>query len=258
MNAGLLTDLPSLEGSGAEGVGLYRTELQFLIRARVPMRGEQAALYDRVLSHARGKRVVFRTLDIGSDKVLPYMKKQDEPNPALGWRAIRISLDRPNILKMQVQSLLRGAAGRPFAIMFPMVTQATEFTQARDMVLEQLERHIRNGWPAPHRLEIGAMLETPSLAFAPDRFFREADFISIGGNDLKQFFFAADRGRGQAKSWCIEYFAQAACLVYISACAAEVGILVYCVGALAAAPMVFPSRAKRACPIRPKVGILIY
>ncbi|SFI96437.1 phosphoenolpyruvate--protein phosphotransferase [Albimonas pacifica] len=193
MNAGLLTDLPSLEGSGAEGVGLYRTELQFLIRARVPMRGEQAALYDRVLSHSRGKRVVFRTLDIGSDKVLPYMKPQDEPNPALGWRAIRISLDRPNILKMQVQSLLRGAAGRPFAIMFPMITQASEFTAARDMVLEQLERHIRNGWPAPQRLEIGAMLETPSLAFAPDRFFRESDFISIGGNDLKQFFFAADR-----------------------------------------------------------------
>ncbi len=193
MNAGLLTDLPSLEGSGAEGVGLYRTELQFLIRSRVPMRGEQAALYDRVLSHAQGKRVVFRTLDIGSDKVLPYMKRQEEPNPALGWRAIRISLDRPNILKMQLQSLLRGAAGRPFAIMFPMVAQASEFTQARDMVLEQLERHIRNGWPAPQRLEIGAMLETPSLAFAPDHFFREADFISIGGNDLKQFFFAADR-----------------------------------------------------------------
>ncbi len=193
MNAGLLTDLPSLEGSGAEGVGLYRTELQFLIRARVPMRGEQAALYDRVLSHAQGKRVVFRTLDIGSDKVLPYMKRQEEPNPALGWRAIRISLDRPNILKMQIQSLLRGAAGRPFAIMFPMVAQASEFTQAREMVLEQLERHIRNGWPAPQRLEIGAMLETPSLAFAPDHFFREADFVSIGGNDLKQFFFAADR-----------------------------------------------------------------
>ncbi|MAS45087.1 MAG: phosphoenolpyruvate--protein phosphotransferase [Rhodobacteraceae bacterium] len=193
MNAGLLTDLPSLEGSGAEGVGLYRTELQFLIRARVPLRSEQAALYDRVLSNARGKRVVFRTLDIGSDKVLPYMKRLEEPNPALGWRAIRISLDRPNILKMQLQSLLRGAAGRPFAVMFPMVAQASEFSQARAMTLEQLERHIRNGWPAPSRLEIGAMLETPSLAFAPDHFFREADFVSIGGNDLKQFFFAADR-----------------------------------------------------------------
>ncbi|MGM0586718.1 MAG: phosphoenolpyruvate--protein phosphotransferase, partial [Pseudomonadota bacterium] len=193
MNAGLFTDLPSLESSGAEGVGLYRTELQFLIRARVPMREEQAALYDRIITAAKDRRVCFRTLDIGSDKVLPYMKRTEEPNPALGWRAIRISLDRPNILRMQVQSLLRGAHGRPFALMFPMVAQASEFTEARAMVIEQLERHIRHGRPAPQRLEIGAMLETPSLAFAPDHFFREADFISIGGNDLKQFFFAADR-----------------------------------------------------------------
>ncbi|MEO0591356.1 MAG: phosphoenolpyruvate--protein phosphotransferase [Pseudomonadota bacterium] len=193
MNAGLLTDLPSLEGSGAEGVGLYRTELQFLIRATVPMRDQQAALYDRVMSSARGKRVVFRTLDIGSDKVLPYMKRQDEPNPALGWRAIRISLDRPKILQMQVQSLLRGAAGRPLSVMFPMIAQATEFFDARALVERELERHLRVGRPAPERLEIGAMLETPSLAFAPDAFFRAADFVSVGGNDLKQFFFAADR-----------------------------------------------------------------
>ncbi|MEM6744017.1 MAG: phosphoenolpyruvate--protein phosphotransferase [Pseudomonadota bacterium] len=193
MNAGLLTDLPSLEGSGADGVGLYRTELQFLIRATVPMRDQQAALYDRVMTSAKGRRVVFRTLDIGSDKVLAYMKRQDEPNPALGWRAIRISLDRPNILKMQTQSLLRGAGGRPLALMFPMIAQATEFFDAKAMVEEQLERHVRVGRPAPERLEIGAMLETPSLAFAPDAFFQAADFISIGGNDLKQFFFAADR-----------------------------------------------------------------
>ena len=156
-------------------------------------RTELVAVYKRVLAAAGERPVVFRTLDIGSDKVLPYMKRLEEPNPALGWRAIRISLDRPNILKMQLQSLLRGAAGRPFAVMFPMVAQASEFSQARAMTLEQLERHIRNGWPAPSRLEIGAMLETPSLAFAPDHFFREADFVSIGGNDLKQFFFAADR-----------------------------------------------------------------
>jgi len=193
MNAGVLADLPSLLGSGAEGVGLYRTELQFLIRATVPLRDEQAALYDRILSAARGRRVVFRTLDIGSDKVLPYMKRREEPNPALGWRAIRISLDRPKILEMQVQSLLRGAAGRPLAVMFPMIAQASEFLEARDRVREQLARHVRNGRPAPESLEIGAMLETPSLAFAPDAFFREADFVSIGGNDLKMFFFAADR-----------------------------------------------------------------
>ena len=193
MNAGILSDLPSLEGSGAEGVGLYRTELQFLVRTTVPLRDEQAALYDRVTTAARGRRVVFRTLDIGSDKVLPYMKRRDEANPAMGWRAIRISLDRPNLLKMQIQSLLRGAAGRPLAIMFPMIAQASEFRRARDIALAELDRHIRNGRPAPAGFEVGAMLETPSLAFAPDAFFREADFISVGGNDLKMFFFAADR-----------------------------------------------------------------
>ncbi|TYO88272.1 phosphotransferase system enzyme I (PtsP) [Oceanicella actignis] len=193
MNAGLMTDLPSLESSGAEGVGLYRTELQFLIRSTVPRRSEQAALYSRVLDAARGKPVVFRTLDIGSDKVLPYLQRPEEPNPALGWRAIRISLDRPMILRMQIQSLLRGARGRPLRVMFPLVAQAAEYFAARDMVLEEVEKERARGRPVPSELRIGAMLETPSLAFAPDAFFREADFISIGGNDLKQFFFAADR-----------------------------------------------------------------
>jgi phosphotransferase system, enzyme I, PtsP len=111
MNAGLMADLPSLEGSGAEGVGLFRTELQFLVRNKVPKRNELAALYSRVMDAAKGKRVVFRTLDIGSDKVLPYMKREDEPNPALGWRAIRVGLDKPGVMRMQLQALIRAAAG---------------------------------------------------------------------------------------------------------------------------------------------------
>ncbi len=137
--------------------------------------------------------MVFRTLDIGSDKVLPYMKRADEPNPALGWRAIRVGLDRPGIMRMQVQALIRGAKGRPLTVMFPFVAEAAEFEAARALVLE---RDRPRAAPRPHRareLRIGAMLETPSLAYAPDRFFQLADFVSIGGNDLKQFFFAADR-----------------------------------------------------------------
>jgi phosphotransferase system enzyme I (PtsP) len=193
MNAGLMADLPSLEGSGAEGVGLFRTELQFLVRNQMPKRDELARLYARVMDAARGRRVAFRTLDIGSDKVLPYMKPQDEPNPAMGWRAIRVGLDKPGVLRMQAQALIRAAAGRPLAIMFPFITEHAEFTAARDHVLAQLDREIAMGVPLPSRLEIGAMLETPSLAYAPDAFFRLADFISVGGNDLKQFFFAADR-----------------------------------------------------------------
>jgi phosphotransferase system enzyme I (PtsP) len=193
MNAGLMADLPSLVGSGAEGVGLYRTELQFLIRSTVPRRRAQAELYSRIMDAAQGRRVVFRTLDIGSDKVLPYLKPQDEPNPAMGWRAIRLGLDRRGVMRMQVQSLMRGANGRPLNVMFPMVAQFDEFRAARQIVLDEYQREQDLGHTVPSSLEIGAMLETPSLAFAPDAFFELTDFLSIGGNDLKQFFFAADR-----------------------------------------------------------------
>ncbi len=193
MNAGLMADLPSLSSSGAEGVGLFRTELQFLTRNKVPRRGELAALYARVLDAAGGRRVVFRTLDIGSDKVLPYMKRQEEPNPALGWRAIRVGLDKPGVMRMQLQALIRAAQGRPLTVMFPFVAQFDEFIRARDHVLREVDRESALGHVLPEKLEIGAMLETPSLAFAPRRFFETADFVSIGGNDLKQFFYAADR-----------------------------------------------------------------
>lgn len=193
MNAGLMADLPSLEGSGAEGVGLFRTELQFLVRSQMPKRSELSALYSRVLDAAGGKRVVFRTLDIGSDKVLPYMKPNDEPNPALGWRAIRVGLDKPGIMRMQLQALIRAAKGRPLTVMFPFVAQFEEYRAARAEMDKTLAREERLGHVLPSKIEIGAMLETPSLAFAPKKFFEEVEFLSIGGNDLKQFFFAADR-----------------------------------------------------------------
>lgn len=193
MNAGLMADLPSLESSGAEGVGLFRTELQFLVRNQMPGRSELSALYARVLDAAQGKRVVFRTLDIGSDKVLPYMKPNDEPNPALGWRAIRVGLDKPGVMRMQLQALLRAANGRPLSVMFPFVAQFEEYRAARAEMEKALAREHVLGHAIPENIEIGAMLETPSLAFAPEAFFEEVDFLSIGGNDLKQFFFAADR-----------------------------------------------------------------
>ncbi|WP_299406147.1 phosphoenolpyruvate--protein phosphotransferase [uncultured Roseobacter sp.] len=193
MNAGLMADLPSLPNSGAEGVGLFRTELQFLVRNQMPRRAELVALYARVLDAARGKRVVFRTLDIGSDKVLPYMKPNDEPNPALGWRAIRVGLDKPGIMRMQLQALIRAADGRPLTVMFPFVAQFEEYRAARKLMEKTLAAEARLGHVLPETVEVGAMLETPSLAFAPIKFFEEVDFLSIGGNDLKQFFFAADR-----------------------------------------------------------------
>ena len=193
MNAGLMADLPSLEGSGADGVGLFRTELQFLVNNRMPKRAELASVYGRVLDAAKGREVVFRTLDIGSDKVLPYMTAQDEPNPALGWRAIRVGLDKPGILRMQLQALIRAAAGRPLTVMFPFIAQLEEFVAARDLLMREIAREEHLGHALPETLRVGAMLETPSIAFAPRRFYELTDFVSIGGNDLKQFFFAADR-----------------------------------------------------------------
>ncbi|MEP4978557.1 phosphoenolpyruvate--protein phosphotransferase [Ascidiaceihabitans sp.] len=193
MNAGLMADLPSLESSGAEGVGLFRTELQFLVRNQMPRRSELSALYTRVLDAAQGKRVVFRTLDIGSDKVLPYMKPTDEPNPALGWRAIRVGLDKPGVMQMQLQALIRAAQGRPLTLMFPFVAQYEEYRQARAALDKAIARETRLGHVIPDEIEVGAMLETPSLGFAPRQFFEDVGFLSIGGNDLKQFFFAADR-----------------------------------------------------------------
>ncbi len=193
MNAGLMADLPSLHGSGAEGVGLFRTELQFLVRNKMPQRAELSALYSRVMDSAQGKRVAFRTLDIGSDKVLSYMKPNDEPNPAMGWRAIRVGLDKPGVLRMQLQALIRAASGRPLSVMFPFIAQPEEFRAARAEFDKAMVRETILGHPLPERFEVGAMLETPSLGFAAASFFREVDFISVGGNDLKQFFFAADR-----------------------------------------------------------------
>ena len=193
MNAGLMADLPSLNTCGAQGVGLYRTELQFLIHARMPRRDDLVSLYTRVMDAAGDMPVTFRTLDIGSDKVLPYLKRVEEPNPALGWRAIRIGLDRPGVMRMQLQALIRAAKGRPLHVMFPFVAETDEYLQARDMVHAEIAREVAHKHVVPRDLKIGAMLETPSLAYAPDMFFKTTDFLSIGGNDLKQFFFAADR-----------------------------------------------------------------
>ena len=193
MNSGLMAYLPSLDSSGAEGVGLFRTELQFLIRNQMPKRSELSAMYKRVMDAAGGKTVVFRSLDIGSDKVLPYMPNVDEPNPALGWRAIRVGFDKPGILRMQLQALLRAAEGRSLSIMFPFIAQTSEFDFAKLEMDKAKEREIKLGHKIPRKISIGAMLETPSLAFESDNFFQEVDFLSIGGNDLKQFFFAADR-----------------------------------------------------------------
>ncbi len=199
MNAGLLADLPNLRESGASGVGLYRTELLFMVRSSLPRRDEQSELYSRIIDSGQGKRLVFRTLDIGSDKVLSYLKREPEENPALGWRAVRLAMDRRMMMRMQVQALLRGAGDRSLSVMFPFIASEDEFYAARDVLMAEKERMRALGHPTPDEIEVGAMLEIPGLAFASDRFFRDVDFISIGGNDLEQFFYAADRGNEKVR-----------------------------------------------------------
>lgn len=193
INAGLLVDLPHLNDSGADGIGLYRTELQFMLSRAFPKLGEQVRHYRAILDAAGDKPVVFRSLDIGSDKMLPYFRNVKEANPAMGWRAIRIALERPALLQLQVRALLRAAGGRDLQIMFPMVSELDEFRNAREIVARE-ERHLaRRGDKLPRSVKLGAMIEVPSLLWQLDRLLPLTDFVSIGSNDLMQFLFASDR-----------------------------------------------------------------
>jgi phosphotransferase system enzyme I (PtsP) len=194
MNAGLLADLPHLEETGAEGIGLFRTELQFMISPEMPRLKNLIDLYTSVLDGAGGKPVVFRTLDLGGDKVLPYARPQPEENPAMGWRAIRMTLDRPALLRYQIRALLKAAQGRDLDLMFPMVAEVAEFRTARALVDRELERLARTQGQPPRKVRVGTMLEVPALAFQLPSLLSLADFISVGSNDLMQFFFASDRG----------------------------------------------------------------
>ncbi|QGZ34980.1 phosphoenolpyruvate--protein phosphotransferase [Stappia indica] len=194
LNAGLLVDLPAVAESGASGVGLFRTELQFMVASAFPRMSEQRDYYRQVLDAAGGRPVTFRTLDIGGDKVLPYLRAIQEENPAMGWRAIRFGLDRPGILRTQVRALLHAAAGRDLKLMFPMVTEVAEFHQARGVVERELKHLRRHGYPVPERLMLGVMVEVPSLLYQLDELFQAVDFVSVGSNDLFQFFSAVDRG----------------------------------------------------------------
>ncbi|MBK5958707.1 phosphoenolpyruvate--protein phosphotransferase [Rhodoplanes elegans] len=197
INAGLPIDLPHLAETGAVGIGLFRTELQFMVAAQFPRTSEQLALYRNVLDAAGGKPVVFRTLDIGGDKVLPYMRNYEEENPALGWRAIRLGLDRPGLLRSQVRAMLRAASGRELRIMFPMIAAVHEFDEAKGLVERELTHLRRHGHRLPERVEVGTMLEVPALLFQLDELLERVDFLSVGSNDLLQFLFAADRGNAR-------------------------------------------------------------
>jgi phosphotransferase system enzyme I (PtsP) len=194
MNAGLLVDLPQLEESGADGIGLYRTEVPFMVRREFPDVAAQTRLYARVLEQTGDKPVVFRTLDVGGDKALPYWRGHEEENPAMGWRALRIGLDRPVILRQQLRALLRAAQGRELRIMFPMVTEVAELERARALVDLERDRAEAQGQNLPSAIRVGAMMEVPALLWQLPQLFRTADFVAVGSNDLFQYVFASDRG----------------------------------------------------------------
>lgn len=193
LNAGLLVDLPGLNAVGADGIGLFRTEFQFMVSQRMPHLSEQVDLYKRALAAAGDRPVTFRTLDLGGDKILPYADPVPERNPAIGWRAIRIGLDRPGMLRYQLRALLQAGAGQHLRIMFPMVAIVSEFQAARALLDKEIARIKKLGGELPNKLEVGVMLETPALAWQIDAICKHADFVSVGANDLLQFFFAADR-----------------------------------------------------------------
>ncbi|WP_245396758.1 phosphoenolpyruvate--protein phosphotransferase [Jiella sonneratiae] len=194
VNAGLLVDLPQLVESGAGGIGLFRTELQFMVASTMPRAGDQERLYRAVLDSAGERPVTFRTLDVGGDKLLPYLAHGAEENPALGYRAMRLALDRPGLLRTQLRALLKAASGGRLRIMFPMITDVAELKAARGFLQRELEHLDRFGYPRPVDVKVGAMLEVPSLIFQLDPLMQDLDFVSIGSNDLFQFFFAVDRG----------------------------------------------------------------
>jgi phosphotransferase system enzyme I (PtsP) len=195
INAGLRDDMSALATTGAEGVGLFRTEFQFLISATLPQRERQQRFYRDVLDAAGDKPVIFRTLDIGGDKALPYLKdeRNEEENPALGWRALRLSLDHAGLMKAQARALIEAAAGRTLNVMFPMVSEPWEFDAAKAIFDGQIEFLGRQKKILPNKIRYGAMLEVPALAETLDILLPKINFLSIGTNDLTQFLFAADR-----------------------------------------------------------------
>ncbi len=201
INAGLSFDLDHLDEVGAKGVGLFRTEFQFMASETMPGLDEQATFYRSVIERAGDRPVVFRTIDLGGDKVAPFMgRREREENPALGWRALRMALDHPYFFRRQLRALIRAARGGTLRLMFPMVATVEEFEDARKLLDAEMDWAVKFGRDLPNRVLVGAMVETPSLAFSIDSLKGKADFLSVGTNDLMQFFFAADRDNARVTS----------------------------------------------------------
>ena len=194
INVGLSFDLDYIESTNCDGIGLYRTEIPFMASDVMPNVERQLGYYKELMDRAGNRKVIFRSLDVGSDKLLPYWSNMGEENPAIGWRSIRISLDRRAILRKQVRAFLRAAAGKELNVMFPMISDLSEFEEAKETLMIELEKERRKELPVPSKVNVGLMIEVPAIVFQLEDVLKQADFISIGTNDLAQFTFACDRG----------------------------------------------------------------
>lgn len=193
LNVGLQGDLKYISYDAIDGIGLYRTEIPFMMAETYPDVATQTRIYGDILAAAKDKPVYFRTLDIGGDKILPYLREPEDENPMMGWRAIRIGLDRPILLRQQLRALIKAASGKNLNVMFPMIADIKELIEARKILDLELKNAEKNNFLLPASLHVGVMLEVPSLVWRLDHLLSEVDFISLGSNDLFQFFYAADR-----------------------------------------------------------------
>lgn len=194
INVGLAFDMDYISNTNCDGVGLYRTEIPFMASDVMPDVERQISYYQELMNKAEGRKVIFRSLDVGSDKLLPYWAGLSEENPAIGWRSIRITLDRRAILRKQIRAFLEAAAGQELNVMFPMVSDLSEFEEAKETLMIELDKEKRFNRPVPAKVNVGLMIEVPSVIFQLDEILQKADFISVGTNDLAQFVFACDRG----------------------------------------------------------------
>lgn len=194
LNLGLFVHADHLNAADVDGVGLFRTELPYMASRELPSVADQQKIYRDAIEKAKGKRVIFRSFDIGGDKQVPYIQAGEEENPAMGWRATRIGLDRPVILRQQLRALVRAAAGEKLSVMFPFIAEIPEFDAMKALLNKELARARDEGITPPTQIRIGTMLEIPSLLFQLPELMARVDFVSIGSNDLFQFMFACDRG----------------------------------------------------------------
>lgn len=194
LNYGLELDYDYIKPTKCDGIGLYRTEITFMSSEKMPDVEKQVAQYKRLFDAVGNKKIIFRSLDVGSDKFLPYWGGMKEDNPAIGWRSIRITLDRRAILRQQMRAMLRAAADKELNVMFPMISTLQEFLDAKETLLLEYEKEKQRGNPTAKNVKVGIMVEVPSVLFQLDDIYQHVDFVSVGTNDLYQFAFACDRG----------------------------------------------------------------